>query len=168
MIGFIVIEGSLGTPFLGNRNHTVPPPSLFPHRSTSLLDPPSTSQTINIQLPMPIRPHIRAPHAFPAIRVRSLADERPGHVIGCDGAAVVARGCHWSAEVEPREGVSGSWICLLLLLQLQTEFREGGILDAFGVEEFGAAGVGATDDDVIGADGAMADAVGFGWLCFGR
>ncbi len=94
----------------------------------------------------------------------SLADEGPGHVIG----AVVARGCHWSAEVEPREGVSGSWICLLLLLQLQTEFREGGILDAFGVEEEGAAGVGATDDDVIGADGAMADAVGFGWLCFGR
>ena len=117
---------------------------------------------------MPIRPHIRAPHAFPAIRVRSLADERLGHVIGCDGAAVVARGCHWYAELDPREGVSGSWICLLLLLQLQTEFREGGILDAFGVEEEGAAGVGATDQQVIGADGAVADAVGLGWLCLGR
>lgn len=94
-----------------------------------------------------------------------MADEGPGHVIGCNGA-VVARGCRGSAEVEPRKRLSESQICLLLLLlQLQTEFRDGGILDAFGVEEEGAVRVGATDQQVIGPDGAMADAVGFGWLC---
>lgn len=109
-------SSSAGDPFFGEIG-IGPSLRLLPHLPpcSSLLDPTSTSQTLNIQLPMPIRSHIRAPDAFPAIRVPSLADEGPGHVIGRDGA-VVARGCHWSAEVEPREGFSENWICMLLLL----------------------------------------------------
>lgn len=50
------------------------------------------------------------------------------------------------------------------MLLLQTEFAESGILDALGVEEEGTLRVCAAGQDVIGADGVIADTVGFGWL----
>ena len=104
-------------PGCGNLYHS--PPSLYPI---------PTPQTLNIQLPMSVRSYIRASHSFPASGTRSLAYDDFGQVIGCGSLRASGAGL--------RKG--------LRLLQ-PTEFGQGGIFDAFGVQEESALWVCATD-----------------------